>query len=59
MHWDDPRLLWPKEPPRKARYRALQSWYREIRLGVLQAVTPTAARLAACCRRTPKRYAAG
>ena len=32
--WDDPSLAVKKEPPRRAQYRWLQSWYREKVLGV-------------------------
>ncbi|NRQ50412.1 PGN_0703 family putative restriction endonuclease [Aeromicrobium stalagmiti] len=31
--WDAPGLLPPSEPKRVARYRRLQSWYREVQLG--------------------------
>jgi hypothetical protein len=32
--WYDPGLQVPSDPPRRASYRALQSWYRETVLGV-------------------------
>ena len=32
--WDDPRYQPTGEPARIARYRRLQSWYREVQLGV-------------------------
>jgi hypothetical protein len=32
--WYDPTLQVRGDPPRRARYRALQSWYRETQLGV-------------------------
>lgn len=32
--WDDPRYMPSGEPARIARYRRLQSWYREVQLGV-------------------------
>lgn len=32
--WDDPRFRPTGEPARIARYRRLQSWYREVQLGV-------------------------
>lgn len=31
--WDDPRYMPTGEPARIARYRRLQSWYREVQLG--------------------------
>jgi hypothetical protein len=31
LSWHDPALQVPSDPPRRARYRALQSWYREAR----------------------------
>lgn len=31
-HWDDPRIRPSGEPQRIARYRRLQSWYREVQL---------------------------
>ena len=32
--WDDPSLEVPSDPPRRALYRRLQSWWREHHLGV-------------------------
>lgn len=34
LPWDDPRLLISSDSARTARYRALQSWYRQERLGL-------------------------
>jgi hypothetical protein len=34
LAWKDPALLWPDEPVRRKRYRALQSWYRHNVLAV-------------------------
>lgn len=34
VSWDDPSLRVASDSPRTARYRALQSWYREVHLGV-------------------------
>lgn len=34
LPWDDPVLRVTSDPPRRAQYRALQSWYRETVLKV-------------------------
>lgn len=39
--WDDPRYQPTGEPSRIARYRRLQSWYREVQLGAEAGPYPT------------------
>ena len=41
MRWDDPRYQPNGEPSRIARYRRLQSWYREVQLGAEPGPYPT------------------